>query len=276
MAERRLLSYCAREVQIHQPDRYLATLFAPAAARDALFALYAFDHEIGKVRHVVRQPIAGLIRLQWWREALEVIESGRPPAHPVAEALAAVLRDTAGARARLGAAIDARERELEEPPPADLGALEQELEGSAASIVETALLILGATDQATLEVGRKVGIVVGLADRLRDLESDRRRGRLFLPVSELVREDIDPDAAGGSRQFEPVIRRLAARGLEHLRTARAARRAVPTAGLAALLPGTLAGGQLRHARRTGSSDPLRRPGPAAPLRLLWHHARGRF
>jgi len=73
-----------------------------------------------------------------------------------------------------------------------------------------------------------------------------------------------------------VIRRLAARGLEHLRTARAARRAVPTAGLAALLPGTLAGGQLRHARRTGSSDPLRRPGPAAPLRLLWHHARGRF
>ena len=276
MAERRLLSYCAREVRIHQPDRYLATLFAPAAARDALFALYAFDHEIGKVRHVVRQPIAGLIRLQWWREALEVIESNRPPAHPVAEALAAVLRDTAGARARLGAAIDARERELEEPPPADLGALEQELEGSAASIVETALLILGATDQATLEVGRKVGIVVGLADRLRDLESDRRRGRLFIPVSELVREDIDPDAAGGGRQFEPVIRRLAARGLEHLRTARAARRAVPTAGLAALLPGTLAGGQLRRARRTGSSDALRRPGPAAPLRLLWHHARGRF
>jgi phytoene synthase len=271
------LSYCALEVKNHEPERYLATLFAPAGAREALFALYAFDHEIAKVRHVVSQPMAGLIRLQWWRDALGAIESSRPPAHPVAQALQPVLGTAADVRARLEAAIDARERELEERPPPDLEALERELEGSAATIVEAAMLMLGASDPAALAVGHEVGLAVGLADRLRGLESDRRHGRLLLPVAAPAGSDIDPEAAAGRDQDpEPVIRLLAARGLEHLRAARAARRAVPRAALAALLPGTLAGEQLRRARRTGSSAALRRRSPAAPLGLLWRHARGRF
>jgi NADH dehydrogenase [ubiquinone] 1 alpha subcomplex assembly factor 6 len=186
------------------------------------------------------------------------------------------MRDAAGSRARLDAAIDARERELEDPPPADLEALERELEGSAATIVQTGLLILGATDPLALEVGRKVGLAVGVADRLSALEADCRRGRLRLPVAELAREGIAPDAATGELELEPVIRRLAARGLEHLGAARAERRAVPAAALAALLPGTLASETLRRARKTGSSAAMRDRSPAAPLRLLWRHARGRF
>ncbi len=274
----RQLSYCAELVRKAAPDRWLATLFAPAAAREPLFALYAFDHEIGKVRHVVSQPMAGLIRLQWWREALDAIENGRPPAHPVAQALGTVVRGAPVVRVRLDAAIAARERELEEPPPADLGALERELEGSAATIVQAALLILGADDPAALEVGRKVGLAVGLADRLRELETDRRQRRLLLSVGELARQGIDPDGADGADQkLEPVIRRLATRGLEHLGAARAERRPVPRAALAALLPGTLAGEHLRWRRRTGSAVAAgRRRSPLAPLRLLWRHARGRF
>ncbi|MGH6943806.1 MAG: squalene/phytoene synthase family protein, partial [Geminicoccaceae bacterium] len=74
------------------PGRYLATLLAPAEAREALFALYAFDHEIAKVRHTVSEPMAGLIRLQWWRERLQGIADGEaPPAHPVAEGLGRML-----------------------------------------------------------------------------------------------------------------------------------------------------------------------------------------
>jgi phytoene/squalene synthetase len=137
-------------------------------------------------------------------------------------------------------------------------------------------LILGATDPSTLEVGRKVGLAVGLADRLRALDADRRRARLRLPVAELAREGIELDAALGEPKLEPVIRRLAARGLEHLGAARAGRSSVPAAALAALLPGTLAGESLRRARKTGSSAAMGDPSPAALLRLLWRHARRRF
>jgi NADH dehydrogenase [ubiquinone] 1 alpha subcomplex assembly factor 6 len=271
------LSYCAELVRKAQRDRYLATLFAPAAAREALFALYAFDHEIGKVRHVVSQPIAGVIRLQWWRETLDAIEQARPPAHPVAEALQSALRAGPGCRAYLDAALDARERELEDPPLTDLGALEQQLEGSSAAIVQAALLILGTRGAAALEVGRRVGVAVGLADRLRHLESDRRHGRVLLPIAELARHGIDPEAAADPGQdLAPLVAAIAGRGLEHLRTARAERRSVPSAALAALLPGTLAGEHLRRLCRSGSTAAVRHRAALAPLRLLWHHARGRF
>ena len=53
------------------PDRYLAALFAPADKRPHLFALYAFNHEIARVRDSVREALLGEIRLQWWRDALQ-------------------------------------------------------------------------------------------------------------------------------------------------------------------------------------------------------------
>ena len=271
------LSDVAELVRSAAPDRYLATLFAPAPAREALFALYAFDHEIGKVRHLVSQPMAGLIRLQWWRDALDAIAAGRPPLHPVALALEAALQAAPACRARLEAALDAREHELENPPPADLSALERQLEGSSAQITQAALVMLGASAAPALEVGRKVGLVVGLADRLRSADLDRRHGRLLLPTAELVRHGIDPErAAEAGWRLAPVVATIAERGLEHLRAARAERRAVPARGLAALLPGTLAGGHLRHLRRTRSVVPPPPRAPLAPLRLMGRHLLGRF
>ncbi len=51
--------HCVALVREADHDRYLATLFAPAEHRDALYALYAFNVEIARVRDVARQPIAG-------------------------------------------------------------------------------------------------------------------------------------------------------------------------------------------------------------------------
>ncbi len=52
------------------PDRYLATLFAPSSARDDLFALYALNVELARIGERVTEPDLGKIKLQWWREAL--------------------------------------------------------------------------------------------------------------------------------------------------------------------------------------------------------------
>ena len=69
--------HCAALVREADRDRYLATLFAPAEQRDALFALYAFNVEIARVRELAREPMPGEIRLQWWREALVRRARGR-------------------------------------------------------------------------------------------------------------------------------------------------------------------------------------------------------
>src|SRR5713101_9720914 len=90
------LSPVAALVRRHDRDRFQTVLFAPAARREALFALYAFNYEIARVRESVSEPMLGQIRLQWWREVVAAAYAGDPPRqHVVAEPLAAVIRDFA-------------------------------------------------------------------------------------------------------------------------------------------------------------------------------------
>src|SRR5580693_257809 len=87
------LSPVAALVRRHDRDRYQTALFAPADRREALFALYAFNYEIARVRESVTQPMLGQIRLQWWREVVDAAYAGLPPrSHVVAEPLATAIR----------------------------------------------------------------------------------------------------------------------------------------------------------------------------------------
>ena len=71
----------------HDPDRFLTALFAPAARREALFTLYALNHELARAREVAREPMMALVRLQWWREVIEGARRRHEVAGPVGEAL---------------------------------------------------------------------------------------------------------------------------------------------------------------------------------------------
>jgi len=56
--------HCEQLVRAGDKDRFLATLFAPAKYRRALFALYAFNLEVARVRELAREPLPGELRLQ--------------------------------------------------------------------------------------------------------------------------------------------------------------------------------------------------------------------
>ena len=81
------LSPLAADVRVHSPDRYLSTLFAPPQYREALLALYAFDGELARIQQIVSEPMAGLIRLQWWDDVIDGLGSGDAVAHPIIQAL---------------------------------------------------------------------------------------------------------------------------------------------------------------------------------------------
>src|SRR5688500_15300158 len=80
---------CATLVRDRDRDRYLATLYAPAAVRPALFALHALDIELAAVVDPTTEPMLGQIRLAWWREQLQALDSGGVAAQPTLAALAA-------------------------------------------------------------------------------------------------------------------------------------------------------------------------------------------
>jgi len=79
---------CATIVRARDRDRYLATLYAPAAMRPALFALHALDLELAAVVSTTTEALLGEIRLAWWRESLTKLDTAPPPAQPTLAALA--------------------------------------------------------------------------------------------------------------------------------------------------------------------------------------------
>lgn len=108
--------HCEQLVRAQDKDHFLASLFAPAERRPYLFALYAFALEIARVRTIVREPMAGTIRLQWWTEALSGLRAEEAAASPVMIALKDAARQTGVALTPLLAAVEARQAELHGEP----------------------------------------------------------------------------------------------------------------------------------------------------------------
>jgi len=115
-------AYCNGLVRERDVDRYLSTLYAPAAVRPALFALHALDLELAEVVRTTTEPMLGQIRLAWWREQLQTLDAGARPAHPVLTALAdeALPRGIAGSS--LEPLEDANLALLDEDPAAHAAA----------------------------------------------------------------------------------------------------------------------------------------------------------
>ena len=109
--------HCEQLVRTYDKDRFLASLYAPVERRRFLFALYAFALEIGRVQRIVREPMAGMIRLQWWLEAIAGLRAEEAAASPVMLALQDASRQTGVALAPLTAAIEARQAELSGAAP---------------------------------------------------------------------------------------------------------------------------------------------------------------
>ena len=87
--------------------RYLCAQFAPPSLRLHLYAVAAFAAEAARIPARVNEPAMGQLRVAWWREALDRIEAGSPPDHPVALALAATVPVLAGGRTHFEAILDA-------------------------------------------------------------------------------------------------------------------------------------------------------------------------
>lgn len=71
----------------NNPERGLILSYAGAGA-PALAALLALDDALAQLLRTTSEPALGQMRLAWWREALERLDTAQPPAEPVLRALA--------------------------------------------------------------------------------------------------------------------------------------------------------------------------------------------
>lgn len=236
-------SHCQALVRDADKDRYLAALFAPLPARRNLYALYAFASEISRVATAVREPMAGELRLQWWRDALT--GAGEARANPVAAALLDTIAQCGLSTERLSALIDAHAFDLYDDPPASVADLDTYAASTSGTLFALGAAILGVS-RADFAAER-AGVAYGVTQALRRFPIDIARERIFLPRDLAARHSIHQGELE-RRQSTPGLQAALAELRTHAREAfagfRAAARALPAAAapaflIAALVPQAL-------------------------------------
>jgi phytoene synthase len=271
-------AHCEALVRAADKDRFLAALFAPAEPRRGLFALYAFNAEIARIREAARQPLAGEIRLQWW---CDVLGGGRGPeatGHPVAAALLATRSRYALAPDRLERLIETRRFDLYDDAMTALADLENYAAGASSGLIVLAAQILRhGRDPGIDEVAGPLGVAHAIAGLLKAFPDHAARGQLFVPLEVLARHGADQgDVARGraTPQLRAALSELRLLARRHLSQAGRSIATVPSEAMPALLPAALAGPLLARMERP-DYDPFV-PIELAPWRrqwLIWRAAR---
>ncbi len=277
-------AHCCRLHAKHGKTYYLATRLLPAAKRPYVDALYGFARYADEI---VDDPASHLtvaekeIALDALRDRFLANEGGDG-------VLPAVL-DTARRwdipRAHFVAFLMSMRMDLEVTEYATYEELMGYVRGSAAVIGLQMVPILEPTSRAAYAYAADLGTAFQLANFLRDVGEDLRRGRLYLPLEDLKLFELSRgDLAAGV--VDGRVRRLLA--FEIARTRELLRAAVP--GIRLLHPtsrdcirtaATLYGGILDAVEaadyqvldRRVAVGPVRRAAVAAPA--LWRAARAR-
>ena len=168
---------------------YYAFLFLPPPRRAAITAFYAFCREVDDVVDEVRDPGVAAAKLSWWQAEVGRAFDGAPT-HPVTQALlpwAARFGIQAG---QLLAVIEGCQMDLTQTRHPDFHALERYCHLVAGVVGEVSARIFGQSQPGTTAYAHQLGLALQLTNIIRDVGEDARRGRIYLPVSELQRFDV--------------------------------------------------------------------------------------
>ena len=250
---------------------YYAFLFLPPPRRAAITAFYAFCREVDDVVDEVADAGVAATKLAWWRKEVATAFGGQP-SHPVMRALAPHT-STYGIRAEhLIAVIDGCQMDLDQSRYLDYAGLARYCHLVAGVVGEVAASIFGQTEPATTAYAHKLGLAMQLTNIIRDVGDDARRGRIYLPVSELKQFDVKAQEIlnrGYSDRFTALMKFQAERAHRIYDEAFAL---LPAADQRAQKPGVMMANIYRTLLREIEADNfqvLHQRTSLTPLRKLW-------
>ena len=196
---------------------YYAFLFLPPQRRAAITAFYAFCREVDDVVDEVSDPSVAAAKLAWWRIEVAQAFSGHPT-HPVMQALMPLAETFAINQTQLLAVIEGCDMDLQQSRMLDYPALQRYCHLVAGIVGEVASSIFGATQANTQAYAHKLGLAMQLTNIIRDVGDDARRGRIYLPISELQAFEVKSHELlkrespwGYSERFQKLMQFQAAR-----------------------------------------------------------------
>jgi 15-cis-phytoene synthase len=250
---------------------YYAFLFLPPPRRAAITAFYAFCREVDDVVDEVNDPGVAATKLAWWRKEVATAFAGQP-SHPVMKALMPHTGAYEIHAEHLMAVIDGCQMDLDQSRYLDYAGLAHYCHLVAGVVGEVAAGIFGRTEPATTAYAHKLGLAMQLTNIIRDVGDDARRGRIYLPVSELKQFDVKAQEIlnrGYSERFAALMKFQAERAHRNYDDAFAL---LPAADQRAQKPGVMMANIYRTLLREIEADDfqvLHQRTSLTPLRKLW-------
>ncbi|MBK6366505.1 MAG: presqualene diphosphate synthase HpnD [Polaromonas sp.] len=168
---------------------YYAFLFLPKERRAAITAFYAFCREVDDVvDDAVDMGIAAK-KLAWWQAEVQQTFQDKPT-HPVMQALMPHCKYYGIEEQQLQAVIEGCQMDLQQTRYLDYPALQHYCHLVAGVVGEVAAKIFGQSNSQTTAYAHKLGQAFQLTNIIRDVGEDARRGRIYLPMSDLQKFNV--------------------------------------------------------------------------------------
>ncbi|XP_034004007.1 NADH dehydrogenase (ubiquinone) complex I, assembly factor 6 isoform X2 [Trematomus bernacchii] len=226
-----------------------------------------------QVKDSVSQKSIGLMRMHFWKSAIEEIYRDDPPNQPVSAELWRAVRKHSLTKRWLLRIITEREKDLDDRAYRTLQELEKYSENTQSSLIYLLLECLGVTnvhaDHAASHIGKAQGIVTCL--RATPYHSGRRK--VYLPMDIcMLHGASQEDFIRGSREqnVRDVAYDIASQAHVHLQHARSFSHNVPEAANLAFLQTVVLEDYLQRVRRADFDvfhPSLKKRNPLLPIQL---------
>ena len=183
---------------------YYSFLLLPRPKREAIYAIYALSRAVDDAVDEAPGPEEARARLDEWRREIGCLAAGRAR-HPVALAVALAMRRYPIPMDAIEALLEGARMDIDRSRYATFDELRGYCERVASAIGRMCIEIFGYTSPSTRDYARDLGIALQLTNILRDLGSDARRGRLYLPEEDLGRFSVPESEILEGRRTDRVL-----------------------------------------------------------------------
>jgi phytoene synthase len=196
--------YCQQKTAQSGSSFYYSFLFLPPERRRAITALYAFCREVDDTVDETSDQSVARIKLAWWRNEVAQMFTGTPT-HPVMLALQPHLAVYDLKQEHLLAIIDGMEMDLDQSRYLDYPNLKKYCWHVAGVVGILSASIFGVTNPQTLRYAEALGLAFQLTNIIRDVGEDARKGRIYLPISELQQFNVTAADLLNARHSEKFV-----------------------------------------------------------------------
>ncbi|XP_034554449.1 NADH dehydrogenase (ubiquinone) complex I, assembly factor 6 [Notolabrus celidotus] len=265
--------FCLDLVRTRDYDGFVSSLLLPEEARRSSLALRAFNVELAQVKDSVSQKTIGLMRMQFWKAAIEDIYRDDPPKQPVSAELWRAVRKHYLTKRWMLRIITEREKDLDDRAYRNLQELETYSENTQSSLIYLLLESLGVknvhADHAASHIGKAQGIVTCL--RATPYHSSRRK--VYLPMDVCMLHGASQEdfiRCSREQNVRDVVYDIASQAHVHLQHARSFSPNVPAAATPAFFQTVVLEDYLQRVRRADFdvfNPSLQKRNPLIPFQL---------